>query len=91
MKCDYIDREVLKETDKAYLCEFEYNNPRDGAGKKARWVAKSLCVPMSEERKSLIEKALNVLPDDLKWIVQKKYVGVPEWIGGNGYWGGGQR
>lgn len=42
---EYIDREVVKETKKAYLVKQEINNPRDGWHTKFRWVGKSICRP----------------------------------------------
>lgn len=42
-ECEYIFRQIVKETPKAYLVEVEYNNRRDGWGIKHRWVAKSIC------------------------------------------------
>ena len=43
MDKDYLTRVVVKETQKAYLVEQSFNNPRDGAGVNFKWVAKSQC------------------------------------------------
>ena len=40
---EYIDRKVVRETEKAFLVEQEVNNPRDGWRTNFRWVAKKLC------------------------------------------------
>ena len=45
----YIDRKVVKETDKAYLVEQEVNNRRDGRHINFRWVAKKLCKASDKE------------------------------------------
>lgn len=83
---DYIDREVVRETEKAYLVKLEYSNRRDGTGTKFRWVGKSICKPMSPKRKAVIDNALANLPDEYKKFVHTNFVAVPEWIGGQGIW-----
>ena len=40
---EYIDRKIVRETEKAYLVEQEVNNRRDGCRTNFRWVAKKLC------------------------------------------------
>lgn len=40
---DYINREIVRETEKAYLVKQEVNNRRDGWHTNFRWVAKSVC------------------------------------------------
>lgn len=40
---EYIDRKIVKETEKAYLVEQEVNNRRDGWHTNFRWVAKRFC------------------------------------------------
>lgn len=43
MKSEYIYRQIVKETSKAYLVEVTYSNRRDGWGIKRKWIAKSIC------------------------------------------------
>lgn len=40
---EYIGREIVKETQKAYLVKQEVNNRRDGCRTNFRWVGKSVC------------------------------------------------
>lgn len=46
---DFIPREVVKETAKAYLVKAEVNNPRDGWHTKFEWVGKSVCKPSNKQ------------------------------------------
>lgn len=46
---EYIDRKVVRETEKAYLVEQEVNNRRDGWKINFRWVAKKNCKPSEIE------------------------------------------
>ena len=39
----YIRRNIIKETDKAFLVDQEVNNRRDGWHTNYKWVAKSYC------------------------------------------------
>lgn len=78
---EYIEREVVKETAKAYMVKQEINNRRDGQYTKFKWVAKSICKPMSAERKA----AYDAVPDEYKKLLPK-FVMVPEWAISNGVW-----
>ena len=42
---EYIERKIVRETEKAYLVEQQVNNPRDGMHTNFRWVEKKLCKP----------------------------------------------
>lgn len=46
---EYIDRKIVRETEKAYLVEQEVNNRRDGRHTNFKWVAKKLCKPANTE------------------------------------------
>lgn len=78
---EYIEREIVRETEKAYLVKQEICNRRDGQLTRFRWVAKSQCKPLSEERQA----EYDAIPDDLKKYVNKR-VNVPEWLIPNGEW-----
>ncbi len=78
---EYIEREVIKETANAYMVKQEINNRRDGQHTKFKWVAKSICKPMSEERKA----AYDAVPDEYKKFLPK-FIMVPEWAISNGVW-----
>lgn len=78
---EYIEREVVRETEKAYLVKQEVDNRRDGRKTNLKWVPKCKCRPLSEERQALYDS----IPDELKQFVPKR-VNVPEWIVGNGVW-----
>ena len=80
-KREYIERPVVKETEKAYLVKVFVNNRRDGSKIKTKWVAKSRCIPMCEER----QKAYDNIPDEFKQYVEK-YVGVPTQLIGDAEW-----
>ena len=43
MNQPYIRRNIIRETDKAYLVEQSVNNRRDGFRTNFKWVAKSCC------------------------------------------------
>lgn len=45
----YIDREIAKETEKAYLVKQEVRNRRDGWHTNFKWVAKKVCKPSDRE------------------------------------------
>lgn len=76
---EYIDREIVKETPKAYLVKQEVNNRRDGCYINFKWVAKNIC------RRAKRQDYIDTLPDDVKNLLPK-YVGVPEWAVSNGIW-----
>ena len=78
---EYIEREIIKETDKAYLVKQPVNNRRDGNCIKFKWVAKSKCKPLSKERQAQYD----ALPDEAKKFVYKSIM-VPEWLVPNGEW-----
>lgn len=78
---EYIEREVVKETANAYLVKQEINNRRDGQCTKFKWVAKSICKPMSAERKAVYD----TVPDEYKKFLPK-FVMVPESVISNGVW-----
>lgn len=78
---EYIEREVVKETADAYMVKQEINNRRDGQRTKFKWVAKSLCKPMSAERKAVYDAVL----DEYKKFLPK-FVMVPESVISNGVW-----
>lgn len=42
---EYIDRRIIKETDKAYLVEQVVANRRDGWHTNFKWVPKGICKP----------------------------------------------
>lgn len=46
---EYIDRKIVRETEKAYLVEQEVNNRRDGWHTNFRWVGKKVCKPSEKE------------------------------------------
>ena len=77
---EYIDREVVKETRKAYLVKQEINNRRDGTHIKFKWVAKSICKP--SEQQALID----ALPVEILDKLNMKIVSVPEWAVSEGRW-----
>lgn len=77
---EYIDREVVKETEKAYLVKVAVYNRRDGMHTDFKWVAKSVCKPAE------ITKRIDALPEEAKALFKGKFVAVPVWIIGNGVW-----
>ena len=81
MYMEYIEREIVKETEKAYLVKQEINNRRDGMKTKFIWVAKSKCKPLSDERQALYDS----IPNELKQFVPRR-INVPEYIISNGNW-----
>lgn len=46
---EYINRKIVKETEKAYMVEQEVRNSRDGWHTNFRWVAKKICKPVDIE------------------------------------------
>lgn len=46
---EYIERKVVRETEKAYLVEQEVNNPRDGMRINFRWTPKACCKASGNE------------------------------------------
>lgn len=46
---EYIERKVVKETEKAYLVEQQVANRRDGWKINFKWVAKKVCKPSNNE------------------------------------------
>lgn len=40
---EYIQRKIIRETEKAYLVEQEVNNPRDGHHINFKWTPKKVC------------------------------------------------
>lgn len=46
---EYIERKVVRETEKAYLVEQEIRNRRDGWRTELKWVAKSICKKSTNE------------------------------------------
>ena len=77
---EYIDREVVKETEKAYLVKVAVNNRRDGMKTVFKWVAKSVCKPAE------ITARIEALPEEAKVLFKGKYVAVPVWIIGDAQW-----
>ena len=46
---EYIERKVVRETEKAYLVEQEVKNRRDGWRTNFKWAAKKFCKPCDKE------------------------------------------
>lgn len=82
---EYIDREIVKETEKAYLVKVEVNNRRDGQHTNFKWVAKSKCKKAHRYEDAEYLKNVDSLPQEIKAILPK-YVAVPEWLIGEGRW-----
>ena len=78
---EYIERDIIRETEKAYLVIQPVNNRRDGTKVKYRWVAKSKCRPLSEES----QKKYDAIPDGYKKYVHRR-INVPEWLVGQAEW-----
>lgn len=74
MKNGYIARQVVKETENAYLVEQTVDNKRDGRKLNYRWVAKSICLPIEGKEY-----------EDLKKFGMY-FVDVPESAVSNGVW-----
>lgn len=68
---EYIRRNIINETPKAWLVEQQVNNRRDGNHKNFKWVAKSQCKGYQE---------LHVAE------ITFRSVEVPEWLVSNGVW-----
>lgn len=82
---EYIDREIVKETEKAYLVKVEIDNRRDGSRIDFRWVAKSQCKKAHRYSDTELMKKINALPDRIKATLPQ-YIGVPVWLIGEGKW-----
>lgn len=66
MDSEYIYRQVVKETEKAYMVEVPYNNRRDGWGIRRRWVAKSICGTVQEcDLGKFVEVPAQVVPNGI--------------------------
>lgn len=72
---EYIRRNIVKETDRAFMVEQEVNNRRDGWKTKYKWVAKSKCKDRQTEQMEVCGT-----------LLKKDTVLVPEWLVGNGVW-----
>lgn len=70
---EYYVRDIVKETEKAYLVEQQVNNRRDGCYTNYVWVAKSVC----RNRRTVQIPYTNLISDTVE---------VPEWCVGNGIW-----
>lgn len=70
---EYIVRNIVKETEKAYLVEQVINNGRDGMRTNYRWVAKKVC----RNRRTVEIPYTDLISDTVE---------VPEWCVGNGVW-----
>lgn len=70
---EYIIRNIVRETAKAYLVEQEVYNRRDGAHTNYKWVAKSVC----KNRRTDPIPYTNLISDTVE---------VPVWCVGNGVW-----
>lgn len=70
---EYITRNIVRETAKAYLVEQEVYNRRDGAHTNYKWVAKSVC----KNRRTDTIPYTNLISDTVE---------VPVWCVGNGVW-----
>lgn len=67
-----IRRNIVRETEKAYLVDQSVNNRRDGSYLNFRWVAKKFC----KDRQKCI----------INGTVYADTVLVPEWLVPNGVW-----
>lgn len=70
---EYMVRNIVKETEKAYLVEQMVNNGRDGAHTNYKWVAKSVC----RNRRTEPIPYTSLISDTVE---------VPTWCVGNGVW-----
>ena len=63
---EYIDREIVKETEKAYLVKVEVDNRRDGQHTNFKWVAKLKCKKAHRYEDVEYLKNVNSLPQEIK-------------------------
>ena len=82
---EYIDREIVKETEKAYLVKVEVDNRRDGRHTNFMWVAKSKCKKAHRYSDAELMEKINALPTEVKATLPQ-YIGVPSWLIGESKW-----
>jgi hypothetical protein len=82
---EYIDREIVMESEKAYLVKVEVDNRRDGQYTNFIWVAKSKCKKAHRYSDAELMKKINALPNEIKATLPR-YIGVPTWLIGESRW-----